>query len=416
MPMMKIVGEKKLKGKINIGGSKNSALPILAATLLNADVSVIENCPHLADVMAMIEILQWIGCKVEYGEHRVVVDSSGLKEWILPDKLFKELRSSIILLGPMLARMGKARFTYPGGCDIGRRPIDLHLKGLNMLGASIENDDSHLVCKVDRLAGDYIVLDYPSVGATENIMLAAVTAQGRTVIVNAAQEPEIWDLQCFINEMGGRVSGAGTGIIIIDGVDNLHAVRHRIIPDRIVAGTYMAAAAITGGELMLDNANTDHMTSILAKYKKMGCDIDIDGSSLYVKGPRRIQPVDITTLPYPGFPTDMQAITMAVLSKAHGVSRVTETVFENRFKHVSQLASLGADITICDRTAIIKGVQCLTGASVKAEDLRGGAALIIAGLACEGVTLLDNIHFIDRGYEDICGVLNSVGADISIIP
>ncbi|MDK2903307.1 MAG: UDP-N-acetylglucosamine 1-carboxyvinyltransferase, partial [Clostridiales bacterium] len=307
------------------------------------------------------------------------------------------------------------RFTYPGGCDIGKRPIDLHLKGLKMLGADIGEDDGHLICAADKLTGNHIILGYPSVGATENIMLAAVMAQGKTVITNAAREPEIWDLQCFINKMGGKVSGAGTSIITIEGVDRLHEVHHSIIPDRIVAGTYMAASAITGGDIVLDNINAEHMAAIIEKYKDMGCDVLLDGDSLYVKGPHRIHSVDITTLPYPGFPTDMQAITMAVLTKADGISRIVETVFENRFRHVNDLIAMGADIMLCDKTAIIKGVQELKGAEVKAKDLRGGAALIVAALAASGVTLIDDIYFVDRGYEGICDVLNNLGADVSIV-
>lgn len=415
MSMMRIAGGSCLKGKVKVGGSKNAALPILAAALLNGGVSVIENCPYLADVVAMIEILQYIGCKVEYDDHCAIIDSGGLTDWILPDKLFKELRSSIVLLGPMLARMGKARFTYPGGCDIGKRPIDLHLKGLKMLGAHIDERDGHLICSADKLVGNHIILGYPSVGATENIMLAAVMARGKTIITNAAREPEIWDLQCFINKMGGKVSGAGTSIITIEGVDRLHAVHHSIIPDRIVAGTYMAASAITGGDIVLDNINTGHMVAIIDKYKDMGCDILSDGNSLRVKGPRCIYPVDITTLPYPGFPTDMQAITMAVLTKADGISRIVETVFENRFRHVNDLIAMGADIMLCDKTAIIKGARELKGAEVKAKDLRGGAALIIAALVARGVTLIDDIYFVDRGYEGMCDVLNNLGADVSIV-
>lgn len=409
-----INGGRRLEGKLRVGGAKNAILPILAAVLLTERQVVLHDCPKLLDVEKTILILESIGCKVKREGRDLIIDPSTVSSWVIPDCYVREIRSSIIFLGAMLSRAGRARITYPGGCEIGQRPIDLHLKGLRQLGVLIDESNGYLDCVAPRMEGGIVHLDYPSVGATENIMLAAVKAKGRTVIYNAAKEPEIVDLQNFINAMGGNVRGAGTNTIVVEGVQSgFSEVEYTIIPDRIVAGTYMVAAAITGGDVLIDNVIPEHVQSIIYKLREAGCTVHVQDSCVRVKGKYRLRAIEhIKTLPYPGFPTDMQAQFTSLLSVARGTSIITETIFENRFRHVPELVRMGANIRIDGQTAIIHGVRSLKGTTVVAKDLRGGAALVLAGLRAEGQTVVKNAFYIDRGYEQLEAVLSSIGADI----
>jgi UDP-N-acetylglucosamine 1-carboxyvinyltransferase len=408
-----INGGNRLTGEISISGAKNAVLPILAATVIGGNKSIISNIPNLRDVEIMKEILIALGCAVDGTGSTMVIDSKPLNQIIVPEELVREMRSSIIFMGAMLARTGEVIISYPGGCEIGPRPIDLHLKALRNMGAEIEESHGHLYCKAEGLKGADIQLDYPSVGATENIILAGVTAEGTTIIRNAAREPEIIDLQNYLNKSGARISGAGTSVITIEGVKDLRDVTHSIISDRIVTGTIMTAAAITGGDIIINNVIVDHVIGIIAKMKEAGVMIYSNGTSMKVTGPRRINPIEmLQTLPYPGFPTDMQAQMMALLSIANGTSIISETVFENRFKHAEELTRMGANIKTFGRVAVISGVKELTGAKTTAKDLRGGAALTLAGLVARGTTEVYNIHHIERGYEDLHLMLQKLGADI----
>ncbi|WP_235601285.1 UDP-N-acetylglucosamine 1-carboxyvinyltransferase [Tissierella sp. P1] len=408
-----INGGNRLTGEISISGAKNAVLPILAATVIGGNKSIISNIPNLRDVEIMKEILIALGCAVDGTGSTMVIDSKPLNQIIVPEELVREMRSSIIFMGAMLARTGEVIISYPGGCEIGPRPIDLHLKALRNMGAEIEESHGHLYCKTEGLKGADIQLDYPSVGATENIILAGVTAEGTTIIRNAAREPEIIDLQNYLNKSGARISGAGTSVITIEGVKDLRDVTHSIISDRIVTGTIMTAAAITGGDIIINNVIVDHVIGIIAKMKEAGVMIYSNGTSMKVTGPRRINPIEmLQTLPYPGFPTDMQAQMMALLSIANGTSIISETVFENRFKHAEELTRMGANIKTFGRVAVISGVKELTGAKTTAKDLRGGAALTLAGLVARGTTEVYNIHHIERGYEDLHLMLQKLGADI----
>jgi UDP-N-acetylglucosamine 1-carboxyvinyltransferase len=415
MSVYRVVGGNCLQGSIRVEGSKNAVLPVLAATVLNKGESVIENVPALNDVETMLQILKSLGCRIEYKDHTVWVDASKITSNEMPSSLVKQMRSSIILLGSLLGRTGKVVTTYPGGCAIGVRPIDLHLKGLRQLGASIETQ-GQIVCEGKELKGTEIQLDYPSVGATENIMLAAVLAKGTTIIRNAAKEPEIVDLQGFLNSMGARVYGAGNHIIRIDGVERLHDARYSVIPDRIAAETYMVAAAISGGEILLEDVIVEHLHPVIDKLKESGCTIETNCVTLKIKAPKQIKAVDLVrTLPYPGFPTDAQPQMMAAMCIAQGSSIFIENIFENRYRHVDELVKMGADIKVDGRIAVVRGVSKLSGTSVVAKDLRGGAALVLAGLAAEGATLVEGVEHIDRGYENLGGKLKSLGADITIV-
>lgn len=414
MSKLLIRGGNRLAGEIRIGGAKNAVLPILAATLMNGGESILLDCPRLSDVDTMIEILRSIGCKVKYDQSALAVDSSTLSSYEIPEQLVREMRSSIFLMGPMLARCGKIKISYPGGCEIGPRPIDLHLKALRELGVKIREAHGFLECEVMKLMGCEIHLDYPSVGATENAMLAAVMAEGITRIRNAAKEPEIVDLQKYLNKMGAKIKGAGTSEIFIEGVRKLGNAEHKIMPDRIVAGTMLIAGAITGGEITLNNVVIDHIKPVLSKLKETGCLVLEKENGVKLKACERLKAVEMTkTLPYPGFPTDMQAQFMSLLTVAKGTSIITETVFENRFKHVDELTKMGAKIKIDGRVAVIQGVKKLMGAKVYAKDLRGGAALVLAGLAAEGITVVDNVGHIDRGYDRLDKMLEELGAHIS---
>lgn len=416
MEKFRIRGGRKLEGSIRVMGAKNSILPVLAAVLLCEEPVVLFDFPRLVDVDNMLLILRSIGCKVAREGNVLTIDPSNLSSYKIPDKYVREIRSSIVMLGAVLGRMGKAKITYPGGCEIGQRPINLHLQGLRQLGVVINESHGYLECEATRLKGADIHLDYPSVGATENIMLAAVRAKGRTTIFNPAKEPEIIDLQNFINKMGGKVSGAGTNTIVIEGVERLHGTEYTVIPDRIVAGTYLIGAAITGSDIVVENVILEHIRSIVKKLKEAGCKIKSFNNSLRIQGPEQLLAVEHTkTHPYPGFPTDAQAQLMSMLSIAKGTSIITENIFENRFKHVPELIRMGANIKCEGRTAVIQGVKGLKGAEVNACDLRGGAALVLAGLGAEGETIVENIHHIDRGYEEIEKSLRDIGADIERI-
>lgn len=411
-----IAGGSRLSGRVRVSGSKNAILPILAASILCNGVITIKDCPHIIDVQNMIEILKILGCKIEWYSNLLWIDASCVDCCEIPEALAREMRSSIVLLGSILGRCKQAKATYPGGCEIGLRPINLHLKALRDLKVQINESHGYIECEGRDLEGNNIQLDYPSVGATENIILAAVYAKGKTVIRNAAKEPEIIDLQGFINAMGGKVSGAGSNAIIVHGVNRLHGTEYKVMPDRIVAGTYMVAAAITSGDVFIENVVHEHLYPIILKLREAGCFISIKKDELHIIGSEKIYPIlHIETMPYPGFPTDMQAQMMALVTIANGTSVIIENIFENRFKHSSELIRMGANITIKDCMAVIKGIKRLTGASVIAKDLRGGASLLLAGLCAEGNTEIESVHFIDRGYESLDLRLNEIGAAIKRI-
>ena len=413
MNKFKIVGGTRLAGELRVSGAKNSVLPIIAACLLTEKKVILHDFPLIEDAINMLSILQTLGCKHKMEGSTIELDTSGANNWEMPERLSKELRSSIFMLGPVIARFKKAKFTYPGGCEIGNRPIDLHLKGLRELNIDIKEEHGFIICDGKDMKGADIHLDYPSVGATENIMLAAVKAKGRTIINNAAREPEIVDLQNLLNKMGADVKGAGTSEIIVEGKEILNGAEHKLISDRIVAGTYMVAAAITQGELLIKNVQTKDLTAAIDKLKECGCKIKEYGEDIFIKGPKRPREMKmIETLPHPGFATDMQAQFFALCTIANGTSVIVENVFESRFKHAIELNSMGADVRIKDRMAIIRGVEKLSGANVLARDLRGGAALVLAGMRAGGETIVDNINFIDRGYQRLDEALCAVGANI----
>ena len=407
-----IEGGRKLEGTTYVSGSKNASLPIIAATILNGEISKLYNVPNIHDTKMMYIILKILGCKIKKSNNKIVIDSSKIKEVEIPENLMQEMRSSVIIAGALLARKKEAIFTYPGGCDIGSRPIDLHIKAFEKLGIKVEEESGYIHCKADEIVGNDIGLDFPSVGATENVMLASVFAKGTTRIINAAMEPEIIDLQNALNSMGAKISGAGTNNIIIKGVEKLKNLSYNIIPDRIEAGTLLCAAAITGGNITLQKVIPQHIETLTNKLQEMGCSLKISKNEIILKAPKRLKPVDVKTLPYPGFPTDMQSVLGTTVAVAKGTSIITENIFENRFKYLSELKKMGAKVTIEGRTAVIKGVRKLSKANVRATDLRGGAALVIAGLNAKGRTTVENIEYILRGYEDFDSKLQSLGANI----
>lgn len=413
--MNKFLVEKSppLRGNVRISGAKNSALPILAASLLGTEDIILEDVPQLKDVEVMCEVLSSLGAKVEFLDKKVIkINSRDINNYETPYELMSKMRASFLVMGPLLTRLGKTKTSLPGGCAIGTRPIDLHLKGFRALGAEIDVDHGYIGAYAEKLVGDRIYLDFPSVGATENIMMAAVMAEGETIIDNAAMEPEIVDLANFLNKLGAQIKGVGTSTIRIKGVKELGGATHSIIPDRIEAGTFMVAAAITKGDVIVENVITSHIKPIIAKLREAGCEVWEEEDKVRVVGTDELKAVDIKTLPYPGFPTDMQAQFMALMSVAKGTSVIIETVFENRFMHVDELKRMGADIKIDGRSAIVQGVSELMSAPVKATDLRAGAALILAGLKADGVTEISDIHHIDRGYENIEQKFAQLGAKI----
>ena len=417
MSKLCIRGGRRLNGELSVQGAKNGVLPILAATVLCDGESVIHNCPDLSDVDASIKILEHLGCKCKKEGSTLIVDAQNVNRSNIPEFLMREMRSSIVLLGAIVGRTGEAVLSSPGGCELGPRPIDLHIGALKQLGVSICEEYGLLNCSAScGIKGASIHLSFPSVGATENIMLAAATAKGRTVIHNAAREPEILDLQRFINGAGGIVNGAGSDTIIIDGVRKLHGTKHTVIPDRIVAATYMAAAAITGGDIYLKNIDNSHLIAVFSYFSEMGCSLALGNGALRLTAPERLSRFFcIKTLVYPGFPTDAGPIMVAMASAAKGTSMFIENIFENRYRYIGELRRLGANIKIADRVAVIEGVKNFTGASVKSTDLRGGAALVLAGLKACDTTVVENVCYIDRGYEAIELNLQRLGADIKRI-
>ncbi|WII40546.1 UDP-N-acetylglucosamine 1-carboxyvinyltransferase [Paenibacillus thiaminolyticus] len=407
-------GGKRLTGTVRVSGAKNSVLPIIAASLLGEHgVSVIYDAPPLDDVKTIHHVLEKLGANLTYSNETIRVNAEHLHSYEAPYELVRKMRASFLVMGPLLARAGQARISLPGGCAIGTRPIDQHLKGFEAMGAQIGLGQGYIEAKVDgRLKGAKIYLDVASVGATENIMMAATLAEGTTTIENAAREPEIVDLANYLNKMGAKVRGAGTGVIRIEGVEQLHGAEHTVIPDRVEAGTYMVAAAMTGGDVYVEGAIADHLGPVIAKMEEMGVQIEPDENGIRVRAERPLKAVDVKTLPYPGFPTDMQSQMMALLLVAEGTSVVTETVFENRFMHVDEFNLMSANIKVDGRTAVVTGGAKLVGAKVCATDLRAGAALICAGLVAEGTTEVSGVQHIDRGYVNIAEKLSALGADI----
>ena len=416
MSQLLVQGGRPLQGEVTIQGAKNSVLPILAATLLTAGQVEVRNCPRLRDVDASVRILRALGCEARWEGESLLVDTAGLNGCAISDILMREMRSSAIFLGAILARCGQAELSYPGGCELGPRPIDLHLNGLRELGAEIDDSGGLLHCKAARLKGRELVLSLPSVGATENLMLAACGAEGVTTICNAAREPEIGDLQDFLNACGGKVSGAGTSAITIEGGRQLHGCAYTVMPDRIAAATYLCAVASAGGEGFLRGAREQHLSTVTAVLREAGCDVrrSAEGIACACRGrPKAVRPV--RTAPYPGFPTDAQAVLMAALLRSRGTTVFEENIFENRYRHVDELTRMGADIRVAGRVAVVTGTEILHGTNLRCTDLRGGAALCVAALAAEGQTHVSEIGHIDRGYQDIVGDLGDLGADIARI-
>ena len=415
MEKLFIQGGRRLSGTVKVSGAKNAVLPVIAASLLASTPSVIEEIPDLDDVRTITEVLQYLGLTTRWQEPgSLYVDSTGIKSCEASYELVRKMRASFLVMGPLLSRFQEARISLPGGCAIGSRPIDLHLKGFEALGAEIIQGHGFIEARAPKgLQGARMYLDFPSVGATENIMMAASLAKGQTIIENAAQEPEIVDLANYLNAMGAKVRGAGTNVVRIEGVEKMTGTTYAVIPDRIEAGTYMVAAAITGGDVVLKNVLFEHMKPLVAKLKEAGVTIEEDVDQIRVNATDGIRAVDVKTLPYPGFPTDMQAQFMALMTVAKGSSVITETVFENRFMHVDELKRMGANIKIDGRVAMVDGVTHLTGCPVTATDLRAGAALVVAGLAAQGRTEIGSIQHIDRGYDRIVDKLRGLGADIS---
>lgn len=414
MEKLIINGGNRLEGRVKISGAKNAVLPIIAATLLGQSPSLLEEVPDLEDVRTISEVLSQLGIKVKNsGDNTLYVDTTYIASCEAPYELVRKMRASFLIMGPLLARCGRAKISLPGGCAIGTRPIDLHLKGFEALGAEIATGHGFIEAKAPQgLIGARIYLDFPSVGATENLIMAASMAKGQTIIENPAHEPEIIDLANFLNVMGAKIRGAGTNVIKVDGVERLEGKNYTIIPDRIEAGTYMVAAAMTRGDVYIENAISEHLKPVIAKLKEAGVVIEEDVNGIRVTCSQATKAVDIKTLPYPGFPTDMQAQFMAMQAVSEGTSMVTETVFENRFMHVDELKRMGANIKIDGRTSVVEGVRSLTGCQVKATDLRAGAAMVLAGLVADGQTQIGYIHHIDRGYDDLVRKLCALGADI----
>jgi UDP-N-acetylglucosamine 1-carboxyvinyltransferase len=411
--VLKISGGRELRGTARVHGAKNSVLPIIAASLLANGETVLHNCPKLSDVDAAIKILRHLGCSAERAGNEVIIDSRGLSRLDIPHGLMREMRSSVIFLGAMLARGGEAELSLPGGCELGPRPIDLHLGALRELGAEITEEGGSIICRAAKLWGRRVNLSFPSVGATENTMLAASLADGTTIITNAAREPEIWDLQCYLRALGVAVYGAGTPTVTVEGTKISASVSHSVIPDRIVAATYLAAAAATRSEIELTDVIPAHLSTVIEVLGEMGCDIRVERERIRVSSDGKLRAVrPIITGPYPGFPTDAQPQLMAAALKARGTTAFVENIFDNRYRHVGEMRRLGADIKLEGRVAMVTGARKLHGAPVTATDLRGGAALVVAALGAEGVTEISGVHHIDRGYDGLEDTLRAVGAKI----
>lgn len=409
-----IEGGKRLEGEVKISGSKNASLPIICASILNGKKTKLYNVPDIHDTQVTLKILRYIGCKVKKDNDKIEIDSRYITKKEIPEDLMHQMRSTVILAGAILGRFKEVTFSYPGGCDIGARPIDLHLKSFKKLGINIAENYGFIRCSCDKIVGTNIDLDFPSVGATENIILASVLAEGKTVITNAAREPEIVDLVNMLKKMGAIISGEGTNIIQIEGVKELKEVKYRIMPDRIETGTFLCAGAITGGKIKVTNCIPEHIVPITSKLEEAGCNILIEKNSIELKAPARLKAVELKTMPYPGFPTDMQSIFGTVLSVSKGTSVITENIFENRFKYLAELKRMGAKSKQEGNVAIITGVKRLSGTNVKSTDLRGGAAMVLAGLNAKGKTIVTNVEYILRGYENIDKKLKKIGANIHI--
>ncbi|MBI3061862.1 MAG: UDP-N-acetylglucosamine 1-carboxyvinyltransferase [Deltaproteobacteria bacterium] len=418
MDKILIQGGRRLEGEVAVSGSKNAALPLLISSLLTPEKCLYQGIPDLMDIHTTLKLLSRLGVTVEKdgrqagGVGQVALQAGGLSGMEAPYDLVKTMRASFLVLGPLLARFGQARVSTPGGCAIGMRPVNLHLKGLAEMGAEIDLVHGYVEARAKKLRGARIYLDLPSVGATENLMMAGTLAEGTTVIENAAKEPEIEELATVLNKMGARIDGAGGGIVTIEGVGGLHGVSHRVVPDRIEAGTFMVAAALTGGDIAVRGARPDHLDAFVLKLKEAGVGVAVAGDEIRVKGANKPKSVDITTLPYPGFPTDLQAQMMVLMSVSAGVSVITETIFENRFMHALELSRMGADIRLEGNRAIVKGVGSLSGAPVMATDLRASVSLVLAGLVAKGQTEISRVYHLDRGYEHIERKLSRLGADI----
>lgn len=410
-----IKGSNKLEGKVKISGSKNAALPIIAASILNAGKTTLYNVPNIHDTHMMFEILKNLGGKVEKKNNKIIIDTSKIKKYEIPEDLMRQMRSSVILAGSLIGKYQKAIFSYPGGCDIGTRPIDLHLKGFEKLGINITKNYGNISCICDKIVGEKIDLDFPSVGATENIMLASCLGEGTTQINNAAREPEIIDLQNFLNKMGAKIQGAGSNKIQIEGVKKLNDVSYNIMPDRIETGTFLCAAAMSQGNIIIENTNINHITPIISKLEEANCKLKLEKDKIELKAPNKLKALEIRTMPYPGFPTDMQSIFVSMLTIAKGTSIIVENIFESRYKFTQELIRMGAKITIEGKSAIVKGTRKLYGANVNATDLRGGAALVLAGIVAKGETTIENIEYILRGYENLNKKLENLGVNIKMV-
>lgn len=408
-----ICGGKKLCGEVTVQGSKNAALPILAATILSGKECIVHNCPALADTASAMEIIRLLGGKAHYSDHTAVINSCNIHKAEISNELMMSMRSSVLFLGALISRLGRATISYPGGCAIGLRPIDLHLKAFRQLGVSVEEIGGYIYCECDKVCSGTVNLLFPSVGATENIMLLTAISEGETIITNAAREPEIVDLQNFLNAMGAKISGAGSEIIRIIGVEKLHKVEYNIIPDRIFAATCVCATACCGGDILLKDVNGDHIRLVISMLKDAGCRMSVEGNSIRIRCDKRLKGLGkVITSPYPGFPTDAQALFMSTFATAEGTTVFVENIFESRYKHVSELLKMGADIIVDGRLAAVTGCNYLQGAKIVAGDLRGGASLVIAGLSAIGDTEITGVEHIDRGYECIEDVFSSVGASI----
>ena len=414
MEKLVIRSGKPLRGTVRVSGAKNAVLPIIVASMLGMTQSTLTEIPELADVQTVCDVIRSLGVEIKKLQKGVLeIDAAGLNATAAPYDLVRRMRASFLVMGPLLARKRKAEISLPGGCSIGARPIDLHLQAFEAMGASITLADGNIKAEVPQgLKGAQIYLDFPSVGATENVLMAAAMAEGKTILENAAEEPEIVDLATYLNSMGANIRGAGTNVIRIEGVKTLHGAAHAVIPDRIEAGTFMVGAAMTGGDVFVENALSEHLKPLIAKLKEVGATVEEEIDGIRVMGGSQRRSVDIKTLPYPGFPTDMQAQFMALTTICKGTSVVTETVFENRFMHVDEFKRMGAKIRIEGRSAVIEGVPVLRGASVSATDLRAGAALVLAGLVAEGETKVGYLYHIDRGYDNLVAKLQRLGADI----
>ncbi|TCL40271.1 UDP-N-acetylglucosamine 1-carboxyvinyltransferase [Anaerospora hongkongensis] len=406
-----VQGEVQLNGTVKISGAKNATLPIMAATLLCTGISVIHDVPRLRDISIMQDIMTLLGARIKRQDSSLIIDTTNVNKAEIPEHLMREMRASVFLMGPLLGRFRKVRLSYPGGCAIGPRPINLHIKALEKIGATVSESFGFIEAEAEELAGGEIHFDFPSVGATENAMMAAVLAKGTTIIRNAAREPEICDLQQLLSKMGAKIYGAGTDTIRIEGVTKLNATEHTVIPDRIEAGTFLVAGAMTKGDVTVENVCPEHLFPVIDKLQELGASVVWGANNIRIRA-GELRGVDIKTLPHPGFPTDLQAPMLSMLAIAKGTSIITETIFENRFKHVDEMTRMGARIKVEGRTAVIRGVQKLTGAVVDAPDLRAGAALVLAALTAEGLSEIEHVYHIDRGYEGLENKLQHLGASI----